>query len=98
MRNLSRLSAESLRYHPPMGIAALVVLRSSMKSLPAVLASTSLMISVPAVPVDSSPGEPRVNELGIQLVERFHVFSLANGSLITSVCPPPSVMGYHASE
>src|SRR5687768_2421798 len=97
IRYLKGSAGESLRYHPPTSICASPLLRSSIQSPAAPLVSSSLTTIVSAATAGSSwPGAPRTNLLGLQLVELPQVEGLAWGSMMTSVDPSPSVVGYQA--
>ncbi len=48
-------------------------------------------------PTIASHGRPGVGSAGCQLSAKLQVAGCAVGSTISSDCPPPSVVGYHAS-
>src|SRR5688572_15897084 len=100
MRNLSRFSAELVRYQPPTSMGEAVVLCSSIQSVPAPpLVEISLItMASTAVAFSAMPwGDPKTNLLGRQLAGLSQVEGSALGSMITSVWPAPSVVGCQES-
>src|ERR1041385_2982621 len=99
MRNCFGLSKSSVRNHPPIFTAALLVLYSSIASVRG--GSVWVKISLMRIGVRTatgggsvSPGDPFSWVLGRQLLLLSHVFQGAFSSTITSEGPAPSVIGY----